>query len=246
VYRQTPVFEDCRARFPDECELIIVEGESAAHSVAAIRHQQTQAVFSFQGKPMNAHRASATKVGNNELFRALSQAINLPLADSHAELGGAHQARLFGLDPNAPMSVAAQDKELPNRRYSRIIMLFDQDADGIHCGALALMFFARWMRPLLISNSIYMARAPMFLVSYVDKQGQYLTQSVYSPAQQTALVARLTEQGMVQIKSQHFRGLGSLNPELLREVCIDPQTRRLEAMTFSHAEQAIDVFCRDI
>lgn len=246
MYRQDQVFEDCRARFPQDCELIVVEGESAAHSVAALRNQQTQAVFSFQGKPMNAHRASADKVRTNVLFKDLSQTMNLPLADAHAELSGAHQARLFGLDPATPTSLASQLQVLPNRRYTRLIMLFDQDADGIHCGALALMFFSRWMRPLLESASIYMARAPMFLVSHVDTQGQFFTQSVFSPAQQAALTQRLKEQGMEQIKSQHFRGLGSINPELLRELCIDPQTRRLELMTLSHAQQAIEIFCRNI
>ncbi len=134
-------------------ELFIVEGDSACSAVSAVRSQHFQAVLPMQGKPLNALRANAKKVAVFELYQALQQALGVQAFDSMATdlPAGATPA---GPKPAVPMLAAL--------RFDRVLLLFDPDADGIHCGALMLMYFYRWMRPLLESGRIEMVRAPLF------------------------------------------------------------------------------------
>jgi DNA gyrase subunit B len=240
-YRTESIFEDCRNRYPaEECELFLVEGESAAHSVAALRNQQTQAIFSMQGKPLNAHRATQDKVLQNKFFRGLANCINFPLADSSVR--GAQQPNLFGIDRAVLLPYSEQVGMVEQRRYSRVLMLFDPDADGIHIGALMMMFFVRWMRPLVDAGVIHIVRAPMFEVNYSDADGEVKHTMTYSPSHNQQVLDQLKERGMLAIKAQHFRGLGSINPETLRTTCLDPQQRHTNALTLALAEQAVAVF----
>jgi DNA gyrase subunit B len=117
-------------------ELFLVEGDSAAASVCGIRNQQLQAVLAMQGKPLNALKASSTKVVENVLFKRLSKALAVDLIDDGSQVG------------------LALTERLANLRFSKVILLFDPDADGIHCNALMQMFFYRWMRPLLEAGRI--------------------------------------------------------------------------------------------
>ncbi len=250
-YRNDSIFEDCRNQYPqNDCELLLVEGESAAHSVAALRNQQTQAVFSLQGKPLNAHRASQDKVLQNKFFVGLAQCLNFPLADS--SVLGAQQTHLFAVDPmrdgklnsDKPLLLAAsqQAQLVDQRRYTRVMMVFDPDADGIHIGALMMMFFLRWMRPLVDAGVIHIVRAPMFEISYCDAQGEMHTSMAYSPSHNQQSLEQLQQRGMLQVKAQHFRGLGSINPEVLRATCLEQTTRHAQVLTAQLAEQAIAVF----
>ncbi len=240
-YRTESIFEDCRGRYPsDDCELILVEGESAAHSVAALRNQQMQAIFSMQGKPLNAHRATQDKVLQNKFYRGLADCLHFPLADSSAR--GAQQPNLFGIDRAVMLPASQQATMVEQRRYSRVMMLFDPDADGIHIGALMMMFFIRWMRPLVDAGIIHIVRAPMFEVNYSDAEGELQQTMTYSPAHNQQVLDRLKEQGMLAVKAQHFRGLGSINPETLRSTCLDPIARHAQVLTPALAERAVAVF----
>ena len=136
-----PKLDDCAIHgISSGNELLIVEGDSAAASVASVRSNHSQAVLAMQGKPLNALKASATKVGANDLYKRLSDALAVPLVDELSQ----------------PSLIAAQ--RLEQLRYGRIVLLFDPDADGVHCSALLMMFFYRWMRPLLESGRIEMVR----------------------------------------------------------------------------------------
>jgi DNA gyrase subunit B len=170
-------------------ELFLVEGDSAMTSASAVRDPQFQAVLAMQGKPLNALKASADKVHKNLLFQRLSSALNVALMDESQQTGLAFEPRLANL------------------RYSKVILLFDPDADGIHCSALMQMFFYKWMRPLLDEQRIEMAHY-----------------------------------NLDDIKAYRPRGLGSLDPNFLREAYIAPATRQTRTMTVSAAEAAISVF----
>jgi DNA gyrase subunit B len=117
-------------------ELFLVEGDSAAASVCSLRNNRLQAVLAMQGKPMNAMKASPVKVVENVLFQRLAKALAVELVDEEAQIGLPLTDRLGQL------------------RFAKIILLFDPDADGIHCNALMQLFFYRWMRPLLESGRI--------------------------------------------------------------------------------------------
>lgn len=102
------------------CELILVEGDSAARSVIAVRDERTQAVLPLQGKPLNAWRADEAKVRGNVLYRQLAEAMGL--ADATLQTATLLPTPL---------------------RFERVVLLFDPDADGVHIEALMLLYFAR-------------------------------------------------------------------------------------------------------
>ena len=197
-----------------QAELFVVEGDSASKSVCRVRDVDFQAVLPMQGKPMNAIKASRKAVQRYELFRELVDSIG-------AGWSGA----------------AAPD----SMRFERIILLFDPDADGIHCGALMSMFFYRWMRPLLERGQVSMIQPPLFEVSS-PQTGETL--HAYSESQYRKLCEEL-ERLKIPFESRRYRGLASMNTSSLITTCIDPSTRNLRPVSVSDAETAIRVFMGD-
>jgi DNA gyrase subunit B len=188
-FKQTSLkLEDC-AVHNHQSEIFLVEGDSAAASVAAIRNPQTQAVLPMQGKPLNALKATAKKVQENALYSKLSEVLRVSLVDELKQPGLAFDERLTSL------------------RYAKIILLFDPDADGIHCGALMQMFFYRWMRPLIDMGKVEIVRF-----------------------------------SLADIKTYRPRGLGSLNPESLRQGCLIPETRHTRTISEADVLAAIAIF----
>lgn len=134
IYNNRPAkLQDCH-QHGEQAELFLVEGDSASLAVASLRNAQFQAVLPMQGKPLNAMKATPVKVAKNALFKALIDAI------------GAGFGEHF---------------DMAKCRYNRIVLLMDSDADGIHCGALMMMFFYRWMHPLLESGKVELVRPPV-------------------------------------------------------------------------------------
>jgi len=117
-----------------DAELFVVEGDSASQAVAKQRDGTFQAVLPMQGKPMNPMRVSQEKLMENTWYAALIDAIGTGVGEQ------------------------CQPEK---RRYERIVLLMDPDADGIHCGALMTLFFYQWMQPLLASGHLYLVRPPV-------------------------------------------------------------------------------------
>jgi DNA gyrase subunit B len=211
-------FEDCALHGRGlGTELFIVEGDSASSSVLSVRDKQRQAVLPMQGKPLNAMRATQERVAEYALFKQVVDALGIASTDEReGKIGDATTSR-----------------------FDRVVLLFDPDADGIHCGALMLMFFYRWMRPLLESGNICMVRPPFFVVTYA---GSDQSLHAYSPAHAEKLTAELRRQGAKNINSQHHRGLASIDPKLLLSSCVDPATRKADVMSVADAEAAIAAF----
>ena len=218
-------------------ELFIVEGDSAAGAVAGVRAVQFQAVLPMQGKPLNALKAKAAKVHGNPLFMQLSIALGVPLVDA------------LQVDPNQADSDWLQTQwsgQLAALRFSRVNLLFDPDADGIHCGALMLMFFWRWMRPLLASGRIHMIRAPLFEMIAHKSDGELLVAHPDSVALSKDITANWTATGAAQIEIHHYRGLGSINADVLARTCVDPVTRQSTVVGLATAQSAIAVFAPQV
>lgn len=194
---RTPRLEDCAVHGADSgAELFLVEGDSAAAAVAAARDARLQAVLPMQGKPMNAARASAAKVAAWPLFARLIAALDAGFGDDFAPA---------------------------RRRYERVVLLFDPDADGIHAGALMLLFFHRCMQPLLASGHVIAVRPPLGEVRHVDEGGALQRALAYDEGRFRALcTARAAAPGYVAIR---YRGLGSIGPYELATHCIVPATR---------------------
>lgn len=195
-----------------ETELILVEGDSASLAASKMRNAQLQAVLPMQGKPMNALKATPQKVLENPLFIALIESI------------GAGVGEHF---------------ELAKCRYKRVILLMDPDADGIHCGALMLLFFYKWMRPLLESGRVEMVRPP---VGEVTNMQTNITQYAYTDAQFFALCESEKTDKNQTINTLKYRGLAGIQSNQLAQTCINPATRKASIMGIKDAEMALAIF----
>ena len=197
-----------------ETELLIVEGDSASNAVGAVRDSAFQAVMPMQGKPLNAWKATRDKVARNEFFLALNQAMGAGWGDSFY---------------------------IENMRYKNIILLFDPDADGIHCSMLVLMYFYRWMRPLLESGRIYMVHPPLFEITAPTMSDLVCAASDEEAIERLAKVQREVDPNAVK---KRFRGLASMSSAVLKRYCVQPSSRQAFRMRPRDAEAAIEVFCK--
>ena len=196
-------------------ELFIVEGDSAASTISRVRDASFQAILPMQGKPMNAVKASLDDLKKNIQFAALFEALGVDLANQNRE---------------------------EDIRYERIILLFDPDADGIHARTLMLLFFHRWMRWWLNAGRIFDAHAPQWeIVSSALPQPAYAA----TPDHLDRVRQHLRDQGVTEIKTRRFRGIGSIDGQILKTRCVDPATRNLTPLTAAHAQMAMEVF-RDL
>lgn len=185
--------DDCTAAGPGSAaEIFVVEGDSAAAAVASVRDPRVQAVFAMQGKPLNATRAPRGKVEAHPVFGPLAAALGT------------------GLE-------AACD---PRRaRYERVLVLTDPDADGIHCGFLVLLFFHRWMRPLLDAGRVEVVRPPW---GEVVAAGEI--EFAFSEPELAALAESGRKAGAAAVR--RYRGLAAVDSALLHETCVAQATRR--------------------
>lgn len=124
-------------------------------------------------------------------------------------------------------------------RYSKIVLLFDPDADGIHGRTLMLLFFYRWLPALLDAGRVYDVHAPQWVVT-----SERLSEAAYAstPEHFNRIKAYLKKQGVSDIQTKRFRGLGSVDVEILRSQCVDPATRTLNVLSREHADNALVLF----
>lgn len=210
--RQPLKLHDCQEHGSDsESELFIVEGDSASRAVVRVRDSRRQAVLPMQGKPMNAYKASRNAVAKNELYQMLVTAIGAGWGDK---------------------------LDMTQIRYQRVILLFDPDADGIHCGALATMFFYRWMRPMLAAGYIKVIRAPLYEIRST-KTDEFI--HAYSDSHYQKLREELDKK-RISFRGKRYRGLASMSASALSSTCLDPETRNISRLTVEDAEAAVRVF----
>jgi DNA gyrase subunit B/topoisomerase-4 subunit B len=204
-----PELHDCKEHAPGcGSELFIVEGDSASKSVCRLRNMQLQAVVPMQGKPLNAYKAKSGAVASNKLYQTLLQALGCETLAA---------PRLL--------------------RYDRIIFLFDPDADGIHIGALMLLFFYRWLRPVLEEGKLYVVRAPLYEIANADRTQLHFS---YNEEQYRQMCEQLGS--VLNWKKQRYRGLGSMNDDVLYRTCISTESRILHKLTVADAEATRLIF----
>jgi DNA gyrase subunit B len=224
---------DCQDHGPNaNAELILVEGDSAASSVVAVRDPRRQAVLPLQGKPLNAWTATEAKVTQHVLFQQLAQSLGLTAPTAWPE---------------------GQPEAL---RFNRVVLLFDPDADGIHIGALMVLYFQRWLPRLISNGHLWLARAPMFEIEVPEVVRAAALESsadlahtaaryqyAYNPVHCRQVVEHLkTKSGNTDIRVRAFRGLGGLAPELLRERCVEPATRVAHPLGAADVQGVVEVF----
>jgi DNA gyrase subunit B len=222
--------EDCqRHGHASGAELYIVEGESASQAVCGLRDPEFQAVLPMQGKPANAAKASKRVLQSNSLFQALNAALGFP----ELQLQPPRHTQ-----PQAIVDVAAC-------RYQRVILLFDPDADGIHCGALMLIYFFTQLKDLLEAGYLGVVRPPLMELTYrqtLRADAPLESRFAYTEEELQQLQRELILAGVMQLKTHRTRGLGGMRSTLLRQTCMDPLTRNLFPLSTSDGQRALTFF----
>lgn len=190
-----------------DAELFVVEGQSAAGAVARLRRVDRQAVWTMQGKPMNAVRANPSALQSNLWYRGLVRVMTWQ-------------------NPRRP---SATETEWDGRRdlseqiiYRNIVVLMDPDADGMHCEKLLCDFFRRFASGFVAAERLHACRPPAFQIESIDGTARTFAQT---PEQLTQIRQRL-DQSDVEYHVRRYRGLAGIQDEVLVERCLDPTTRR--------------------
>ncbi len=219
---------DCSSRKPEECELYIVEGDSAGGSAKVGRDSRTQAILPLRGKVLNTERARLDRMLNNNEIVSLIKGLGVGIGD---------QFDINGL------------------RYWRIIIMTDADVDGSHIATLLLTFFFRYMPEVINGGHVYLARPPLFELT---RSGNKVSDFIYDePDLDILLDKRIAERKSENAKidpsaekfkqagytdQKRYKGLGEMDATQLWETTMNPEKRVLTQVKVADAEKADAIF----
>ncbi len=226
---------DCVTKDPRQCELFLVEGDSAGGSAKGARDRMTQAVLPLRGKILNVEKARVDKALDNEEIKALIAALGVGIDISfgrHHDEDEEPEENIFTTEEDLAAEAAAKPNgkngrdatfDITKLRYDKIIIMTDADVDGEHIRTLLLTFFYRYMRPLIEAGHVYLAQPPLFVVKVGTSDRHY------------AMDEKELDEIVKGIKKknysvQRFKGLGEMNADQLEETTMNPANRRLVQM----------------
>lgn len=202
---------NCESKNPEECEVFIVEGDSAGGSAKTARNRATQAILPIRGKILNVEKASIDKVLANAEIQSMILTFGCGFSEGYGN-----------------------DFDISKLRYNKIILMTDADVDGAHIDTLLLTFFYRFMPELITNGHIYIATPPLYKVIQKNGKGEYLYDD-------KALDDYRKKHHGKSFTLQRYKGLGEMDPEQLWETTLNPETRILKQVEIEDIRLANEV-----
>ena len=209
---------DCKSRNTEECEIFLVEGDSAGGSAKSGRNPLYQAILPLRGKILNVEKAMDHKVFESEEIVNMFKALGVTIGTEED----------------------SKEPNLTKLRYHKVIIMTDADVDGAHIATLLMTFFFRRIRPIIENGYLYIATPPLYKCALKSDKNTY--EYAWDDQQVQRFVDTRCNGDYSKMTKQRYKGLGEMNPEQLWETTMDPENRMLKQVTLTNAVEADRIF----